>query len=194
MDEWVAWFYVEHFTLQLNKDRGWHLLSPIVLVPVLSRFLSRHRTQPVWLHQNRRDTMLISILVGDALFYLPGKETMSAFHIWLTHFFPRYSRENTNVSQQIDQQFGRYSVPEYLRHRPAYFVKDCVQQIQNAGYPNIGMISEIEKRVFKVSQVLFTRSDFKFRTIRNTLGPAFNEFGYNNFFSQKRILPIDIQC
>ena len=151
MDEWVAWFYVEHFTLHLNRDRGWQLLSPIVLVPVLSRFLFRHRTQPVWLHQNRRDTILISILVGDALFYLPGKETLSAFHIWLIHFFPRYSRENTNVSQQIDQQFGRYSVPEYLRHRPAYFVKHCVQQIQNAGYPNIGMISEIEKRVFKVS-------------------------------------------
>ena len=34
MDEWLAWFYVEPFTLHLNKDRGWHLLSPIVLVLV----------------------------------------------------------------------------------------------------------------------------------------------------------------
>ena len=34
MDEWVVWFYVEPFTLHLNKDRGWHLLSPIVLVLV----------------------------------------------------------------------------------------------------------------------------------------------------------------
>ena len=37
MDEWVVWFYVEPFTLQLSRDRGRHLLSPIVLVlvPVL---------------------------------------------------------------------------------------------------------------------------------------------------------------
>ena len=34
MDEWVVWFYVEPFTLHLNRDRGQHLLSPIVLVPV----------------------------------------------------------------------------------------------------------------------------------------------------------------
>ena len=34
MDEWVVWFYVEPFTLHLNRDRGWHLLSPIVLVPI----------------------------------------------------------------------------------------------------------------------------------------------------------------
>ena len=34
MDEWVVWFYVEPFTLYLNKDRGWHLLSPIVLVAI----------------------------------------------------------------------------------------------------------------------------------------------------------------
>ena len=34
MDEWVVWFYVEPFTLHLNRDRGLHLLSPILLVPV----------------------------------------------------------------------------------------------------------------------------------------------------------------
>ena len=35
MDEWVVWFYVEPFTLHMNRDRGQFLLSPIVLVPVL---------------------------------------------------------------------------------------------------------------------------------------------------------------
>ena len=35
MVEWVVWFYVEPFTLHLNRDRGQHLLSPIVLVSVL---------------------------------------------------------------------------------------------------------------------------------------------------------------
>ena len=34
MDKWVVWFYVEPFTLHLNRDRGRHLLSPIILVPV----------------------------------------------------------------------------------------------------------------------------------------------------------------
>ena len=34
MDEWVVWFYVEPFILHLDRDRGQHLLSPIVLVPV----------------------------------------------------------------------------------------------------------------------------------------------------------------
>ena len=34
MDEWVVWFYVELSTLHLNRDRGRHLLSPIVLVLV----------------------------------------------------------------------------------------------------------------------------------------------------------------
>ena len=98
MDEWVAWFYVEHFTLHLNRDRGWQLLSPIVLVPVLSRFLFRHRTQPVWLHQNRRDTILISILVGDALFYLPGKETISISHMIDPLLSQVFEREHERVS------------------------------------------------------------------------------------------------
>ena len=26
MDKWVVWFYVEHITLHLNKDRGWWLI------------------------------------------------------------------------------------------------------------------------------------------------------------------------
>ena len=34
MDEWVVWFYAEPFTLHLNRDGGWHLLSPIILVLV----------------------------------------------------------------------------------------------------------------------------------------------------------------
>ena len=34
MDQWVAWFYIEPFTLHLNRDRNQHLFSPIVLVPV----------------------------------------------------------------------------------------------------------------------------------------------------------------
>ena len=34
MDKQVVWFYVEPFTLHLNRDLGWHLLSPIVLVLV----------------------------------------------------------------------------------------------------------------------------------------------------------------
>ena len=34
MDECVVWFYEEPFTLHLNRDRGRHLLSPIVLVQV----------------------------------------------------------------------------------------------------------------------------------------------------------------
>ena len=98
MDEWVAWFYVEHFILHLNRDRGWHLWSPIVLVPVLSRYLFRHRTQPVWLHQNRRDTILISILVGDALFYLPGKETISISHMIDPLLSQVFEREHERVS------------------------------------------------------------------------------------------------
>ena len=32
IEEWVVWFYVEPFTLQLNRDRDQHLLFPIVLV------------------------------------------------------------------------------------------------------------------------------------------------------------------
>ena len=34
MDKWVVWFYVEPFTLFLNKDGGGHLSSPIVLVQI----------------------------------------------------------------------------------------------------------------------------------------------------------------
>ena len=34
MNEWILWLYVEPFTLHLNKDRSWHLLSHIGLVPV----------------------------------------------------------------------------------------------------------------------------------------------------------------
>ena len=34
MNKWVIWIYVEPFTLFLNRDKGRHLLSPIVLVPV----------------------------------------------------------------------------------------------------------------------------------------------------------------
>ena len=34
MDEWVVWFYVEPFTLYMNRDSGRDLLYPIVLVPV----------------------------------------------------------------------------------------------------------------------------------------------------------------
>ena len=34
MDEWDVWFYVEPFTLYLNRHRGQNLLSTIVLVPV----------------------------------------------------------------------------------------------------------------------------------------------------------------
>ena len=34
MDEWVVWFYVEPFTLHLNRDMGRHLLSPMVVIPV----------------------------------------------------------------------------------------------------------------------------------------------------------------
>ena len=34
MDKWVVWFYVEPFTLHLNRHRAWHLLFPIVLALV----------------------------------------------------------------------------------------------------------------------------------------------------------------
>ena len=34
MDEWVVWFYVEPFTLHLNRDRGRHLF-PIALILVV---------------------------------------------------------------------------------------------------------------------------------------------------------------
>ena len=35
VDEWVVWFYVELFTLHLNRDSGQNLLCPLVLIPVL---------------------------------------------------------------------------------------------------------------------------------------------------------------
>ena len=34
MDKWVTWFYLEPFTLHLNRGMGCHKLSPIVLIPV----------------------------------------------------------------------------------------------------------------------------------------------------------------
>ena len=59
MDEWVVWFYMESFTLHMNRDRGRHLLSPIFLVPfpvpvlvtvpdtvsVITPWFFKHRTQ-----------------------------------------------------------------------------------------------------------------------------------------------------
>ena len=43
MDEQVVQFYVEPFTLHLNRDRDWHLLFWFQPRPL-------YRTQQVWLH------------------------------------------------------------------------------------------------------------------------------------------------
>ena len=82
------------------------------------------------------------------LLYTVTFHTDIMFNTLLNYF--RYARENSHAHEKISAHLV-WSVPEYLRNRPPYIIKHCMTQIHGGQYPNIGMISEIDKRVFKVS-------------------------------------------
>ena len=46
MGEWVVCFYVEPFPLYLNRDMGWHILSPLLWFWFRSRSLYQYQTRP----------------------------------------------------------------------------------------------------------------------------------------------------